>query len=72
VEFSATADFSGGVHVSSSKHGKKWLKQVTWNPGAKRWKKILQTGTTIYWRVRAKDAIGRETVSLPSSLEITS
>ncbi len=72
VEFSATADFSGGVHVSSSKHGKKWLKQVTWTPGAKRWKKILQTGTTIYWRVRAKDAIGRETVSLPSSLEITS
>ncbi len=63
VEFAATEDFSGGAVVTSSKQIKKWTKEVAWTPGAKKWKKILAIGTTVYWRVRARDAIGRETTS---------
>ncbi len=71
VEFSATADFAGGPSVTSSKQGRKWTKRVSWTPGSKRWKKIRAIGTTIYWRVRARDAIGRETTALARSFSIT-
>jgi len=72
VEFSSTSDFSSGVEVSSRKNkpGKRWIKGETWTAPNGKWDKIVALGSTVYWRVYAKDALGRETWSEVFTLNI--
>lgn len=59
VEFSDSEDFSTGVKVDSATDGAPWLGGASWKPSPKRWNKIVALGPTVYWRVTAKDSIGR-------------
>jgi len=68
VEFSDQSDFATGVLVSSKKKTKKWIKGGEWIPGSGKWDKVVALGTTVYWRVRAIDNLGRETWSPSFSL----
>jgi len=63
IEFSETADFSSGVFVTSRTGDFPWIKGQVWLPPVKKWKKVLDRGGTVYWRIRARDAIKREILS---------
>ncbi len=69
LEISDTGDFSSGVLLSSSTPSRKWLHKSKWTPSTKKWKK-LKNRSTVYWRVQAKDAIGRKPVSTTFTLLI--
>ncbi len=74
VQFSGTPDFSSGVEVSSktNKAGKKWIKGTSWTATSGKWKKIAALGSTVYWRIHAKDSTGRKSYSRVFTLNITS
>ena len=59
IEFSDREDFASGVIADSSTPDRPWLKGGSWMPSKKKWKKISSIGETVYWRVTAKDYIGR-------------
>ena len=72
VEVSDTADFAA-VRLASKKKEKPWLRSPAWTPGAKAWQKFAQSyaGQRVFWRVVAKDTIGRQTSSGVASLVLT-
>ena len=72
VEASHSADFSTGVVLSSRSAAHAWLHKDTWTPGNRAWNKATSGTSTLYWRVVARDALGRETTSAVSSLSIYS